>query len=72
MAWRTHHDEPMLFPTFDEAAMYCEDDEPPEPLYAAPVVQEGWQMVPKEAIMDAVRKYGSTMTNAEILAEYKP
>lgn len=39
VAWRTHHDEPMLFPTFDEAAMYCEDNEPPEPLYAAPVIQ---------------------------------
>lgn len=39
-AWRTHHDEPMLFPTFDEAAMYCDDEEPPEPLYAATAIAE--------------------------------
>lgn len=37
VAWRTHHDEPMLFPTINEAWQYCEDDEGPEPLFAAPV-----------------------------------
>ncbi|MGM1042035.1 hypothetical protein [Stenotrophomonas sepilia] len=36
VAWMTHHDEPMLFPTAAEAAAYCEDDEQPVPLYAAP------------------------------------
>lgn len=36
VAWMTHHDEPMLYPTFSEAAAYCDDDEPPIPLYAAP------------------------------------
>ncbi|PPU28669.1 hypothetical protein [Xanthomonas arboricola] len=35
-AWATHHDEPMLYPTFAEAAAYCDDDEPPIPLYTAP------------------------------------
>lgn len=37
VAWMTHHDEPMLFPTEDEARSYCDDDEQPIPLYAAPV-----------------------------------
>lgn len=36
-AWATHHDEPMLFLDREEAALYCEDDEQPIPLYAAPV-----------------------------------
>ncbi len=35
VAWMTHHDQPMLYPTFSEAAAYCDDDEPPIPLYAA-------------------------------------
>ncbi|MGE8270339.1 hypothetical protein [Stenotrophomonas geniculata] len=40
VAWMTHHDEPMLYPTFSEAAAYCDDDdEPPIPLYAAPPAQ---------------------------------
>ena len=37
VAWMTHHDEPMLYPTFAEAAAYCDDGEPPIPLYAASV-----------------------------------
>ena len=32
VAWATHHDEPMLFPTEHEASTYCDDDEPPIPL----------------------------------------
>ncbi|HGM6769883.1 TPA: hypothetical protein ACKQAW_000403 [Stenotrophomonas maltophilia] len=39
VAWMTHHDEPLLYPTFQEAAAYCDDDEPPIPLYAAPPAQ---------------------------------
>ena len=35
-AWMTHHDEPMLFPSRAEAAQYCDDDESPIALYAAP------------------------------------
>ena len=35
-AWMTHHDEPMLFPSRAEAAQYCDDDERPIALYAAP------------------------------------
>jgi len=27
--WATHHDEPMLFPTFDEALAHCDEDEQP-------------------------------------------
>ena len=39
VAWMTHHDEPMLYPTFQEAAAYCDDDEPPIPLYASQPAQ---------------------------------
>ncbi|HEL3784036.1 TPA: hypothetical protein UM046_004312 [Stenotrophomonas maltophilia] len=37
VAWMTHHDDPMLFPTAAEAAAYCEDDEQPVPLFRSPV-----------------------------------
>lgn len=40
VAWMTHHDEPMLFPTEEEARSYCDDDEQPIPLYAAPVTAQ--------------------------------
>ena len=33
-AWATHHDEPMLFPTREEAKLHCDDDEEPIALYA--------------------------------------
>lgn len=36
VAWMTHHDDPMLFPTAAEAAAYCEDDEQPVPLFRSP------------------------------------
>ncbi|SPA24538.1 hypothetical protein CBM2637_A140074 [Cupriavidus taiwanensis] len=36
VAWMTHHDEPMIFPTRSEAEQHCDDDEQPIALYAAP------------------------------------
>jgi len=36
VAWMTHHEPPMLFPTKEEAASYCDDDEQPIPLYPHP------------------------------------
>lgn len=44
LAWMTHHDEPMLFPTEKEAAAYCDDDEKPIPLYAHPADDEALQV----------------------------
>ncbi|AWH36630.1 hypothetical protein C1929_07630 [Stenotrophomonas sp. ZAC14D1_NAIMI4_6] len=38
-AWATHHDEPMLYPTFSEAAAHCDDNEAPIPLYPIPLAQ---------------------------------
>lgn len=32
VAWMTHHDEPMLFPSKSEAATYCGDGEEPAAL----------------------------------------
>lgn len=48
VAWMTRHEEPMLYPTFSEAAAYCDDDEPPIPLYAAPPAQAAgpYQRIP--------------------------
>lgn len=40
VAWATHHDEPLLFPTEAEARAYCEDDEQPIPLYPHPAQAE--------------------------------
>jgi hypothetical protein len=50
VAWMTHHDEPMLFPTREEAASYCADDEEPIPLAAPQEAVErqpltGWQPI---------------------------
>lgn len=28
VAWMTHHEEPQLYPTHEEAALYCNDEEP--------------------------------------------
>lgn len=35
VAFMTRHDEPMLFPTWDEAVQYCDDDESPISLFHA-------------------------------------
>lgn len=45
VAWRTHHDEPMLFPTRAEAVDYCDDDEPPIPLYEHPAIEPAGEVV---------------------------
>ena len=34
VAWMTHHDEPMIFRTREEAILYCYFDEDPIALYA--------------------------------------
>jgi hypothetical protein len=36
VAWATHHEPPMLFPTRGEALQYCDDDEAPIALVAIP------------------------------------
>lgn len=33
-AWATHHEPPMLFPTYTEAAQHCDTDEEPIRLFA--------------------------------------
>ncbi len=45
VAWMTHHDEPMLFPTRTEAIAYCDEGEEPIPLYAAPVAAQASEPV---------------------------
>lgn len=35
VAFMTHHDDPMLFPTWGEAVQYCDDDESPISLFHA-------------------------------------
>lgn len=40
VAFMTHHDEPMLFPTWDEAVQYCDDDESPISLYSHATVAQ--------------------------------
>jgi hypothetical protein len=34
VGYATHHDEPMLFPTHNEAGEYCDTDEFPRTIYA--------------------------------------
>jgi hypothetical protein len=45
----TNHDEPLLFPTKNEASQYCNEDEEPQPLYTAPP-QRKWQGLTDEEI----------------------
>ena len=40
VAWMTHHEPPMIFPTRSEALLYCEEHEVPVPLYTAPPQRE--------------------------------
>lgn len=40
IGWATHHDEPMLFPTREEAALHCDADEEPIALVAKVRAQE--------------------------------
>lgn len=54
VAWMTHHDEPMLFPTAAEAAAYCEDDEQPVPLFRSPAQAADLGQV-REALQAAAR-----------------
>ncbi len=35
VAFMTHHDDPMVFPAWDEAVQYCDDDESPISLFHA-------------------------------------
>ncbi|SOY65645.1 hypothetical protein CBM2586_B10240 [Cupriavidus phytorum] len=53
VAWMTHHDEPMIFPTRGEAELHCDDDEEPIALYAAPqpaALPEGFVLVKAETV----------------------
>jgi len=49
VAWMTHHEPPMIFPTRKEALLYCDEDEDPVPLYVAP---RSWQGLTDEEIFD--------------------
>lgn len=40
IGYATHHDEPMLFPTIEEARQFCDDDEEPIPLVALSTQKE--------------------------------
>ena len=75
MAWMTFTEEgdpDMVFIDRLEACQYCEDDDPPKPLYltAPPTAQAGWRLVPVEPTAEqewagkqaALR--GSTMAEA--------
>ena len=42
VAWMTNHDEPLLFPTKNEASQYCNEDEEPQPLYTSPPKEPLW------------------------------
>lgn len=40
VAWATHHEPPMFFYTKSEAALYCDYDESPIPVYTSPPKRE--------------------------------
>ncbi len=59
VAWMTHHDEPMLFPTAAEAADYCEDDEQPVPLFRSPA-----QALDLGPVRDVFRRWHANELNS--------
>lgn len=54
VAWMTNHDEPLLFPTKNEASQYCNEDEEPQPLYTAPPQREWQGLTDEEHIQIAI------------------
>src|SRR5690606_29732432 len=52
VAWMTHHVEPMIFPTRDEAATHCADDEQPIPLYTRPAPDDVARLVEVAEFLD--------------------
>ena len=73
VAWATHHDEPLFFPSEKEACKYCDDDEMPIPIYAAPMppsvpdAHELWaaaQLTPGESIEEGVGRIESILAAA--------
>lgn len=66
VAWMTHHDEPMLFPTAAEASAYCDDDEQPVPLFRSPA-----QAVDLGQFRPAVRAMGLYAEEPEDVDEAK-
>lgn len=51
VAWATHHEPPMFFYTKSEAALYCDYDESPIPVYTSPPKRE-WQGLTDEEVFD--------------------
>jgi hypothetical protein len=66
-AWATHHDEPMFFPTREEAALYCDEDESPIPLYAA--VIRGPQTPPADPRDTEIKRLKKLLRDANRGAE---
>ncbi|EML7990021.1 hypothetical protein D7Y24_13380 [Stenotrophomonas maltophilia] len=68
VAWMTHHDEPMLFPTAAEAADYCEDDEQPVPLFRSPAQAVDLERF-RPAVMTSLGLSSPNSTERETLRE---
>lgn len=63
IAWMTHHDEPMIFPTRSEAEQHCDDGEQPISLYAAPAPGASPAALTGEGVMQMLSESLSCIGN---------
>lgn len=56
VAWATHHEEPMLFPTWKEAFMHCDEDEEPVDL-----VTKADALAAIKALQDRIARLDSSL-----------
>lgn len=66
VAFMTHHDDPMLFPTWGEAVQYCDDDESPISLFHADDVARLQQENEEQARLLGISGSREAMLRAEL------
>lgn len=70
IAWMVEDDEVMFFSSFEEAALYCADDEDPVPLYDTPQKLPEFSVMRAKRIRDEARK--AAQERVKVMAWYVP
>lgn len=70
IAWMVEDDEVMFFSSFEEAALYCDDDEDPVPLYDTPHKVQEFSAMRAKRIRDEARK--TAQERIKVVAWYVP
>ncbi len=62
VAWLTYDNcgRPMLWIDYQEAALYCDEDDTPQPIYtSAPTIPEGYVLVPDDLLVRVSASLGA-------------